>query len=461
MAWQYLPLADRLAVTHVCRDWRDAALRTPSVWACVDFRFDRHAKGCACDECAFEGDEPRLRTNALLLSKMLPRSDRVALTVHVRNTGECPSYQAVAQLVSLLRPHVDRIIAIHADVYKTHSLASFFEEFKVFPALRVLSATAQPDDRNSLLFYAPFMKKIDLSSLHTLSLVHGWCIWASGTVTLPNVRTLRCTYAFRRPTLALLEACPNVSFLDVCMLDARYKDEHAGPIETIRDRLARIPNVRLFNMSEKVDWWVLETFDLDTRPVYEFAYRHSPSYTGCGVLEHVSDAEYLHATAGGGTVSIEAGREGRLRRLTFPPRPAKKGHSPPLWDSEAFSGARLRSLVVEWPAWHIVTDYMPCLPQLESITLHLPSDCTFTSPPVIGDEDDAPDDGMFPALKTVYVRGPGEGIAIPSWWWDAFTASLDLEHEVAYEVVRATIVDDSGSEEESQSDEEIEGEGGA
>lgn len=77
---------------------------------------------------------------------------------------------------------------------------------------RVLSTIALSGAR---FLPVPFAEPISLPSLIPLSLVGGWRRWDGSILTSPAVRTLRCTYGWRRPTLRLLEARHNVSFLNV------------------------------------------------------------------------------------------------------------------------------------------------------------------------------------------------------------------------------------------------------
>ncbi|EJD42496.1 hypothetical protein AURDEDRAFT_152790, partial [Auricularia subglabra TFB-10046 SS5] len=54
--WQNLSFSDRIAVSHVCGEWRDAALNSPPLWKHVEFYTTRHSLACYCTYCKDQAD---------------------------------------------------------------------------------------------------------------------------------------------------------------------------------------------------------------------------------------------------------------------------------------------------------------------------------------------------------------------------------------------------------------------
>ncbi|EJD41332.1 hypothetical protein AURDEDRAFT_127085 [Auricularia subglabra TFB-10046 SS5] len=458
MVWQDLPLADRLRVTHVCHDWRALCLTTPQIWRYIDYCFYRHEDNCKCMECGFQREASRpVRTNALLVSLALPRSMPLELDVFIGDKGRdhreniFSSSDPVSYLSHLLRPHKHRIRTIRADIFSGSLLTNFLDELRDFPALTSLTATSAPDNRSSL-GASLANELLSMPALERLSLTHGWA--GSGCdQSFPAVKSLQATYGWSRSLRRLIEACPNVTFLDIAMSHYIGNGHERGSDE-LAACISAFPSVRVSGMTigtaKQICFMGRPPADV------EYAYVNDVDSDGLKLCwRGLDDIERFTCRTDGRTVRLRAhgthGAAPARRTLTFPLGEdivifCPLGTLPSL--------AALRSVAVDWPVWGVVGDCMPVLPRLETLSFYFPLDRRLHDPPDIDDSDDPVGADRFPMLKVVTFRGgtPEWATVIPRSWWTRFLGTLELSSSVRLKYDGVILGDGDEDEDEEDSD---------
>ncbi|EJD41331.1 hypothetical protein AURDEDRAFT_169487 [Auricularia subglabra TFB-10046 SS5] len=454
MIWKDLPLADRLRVTHTCRDWRALCLNTPHVWQYLDFWFYRHPETCTCIGCAFQHGHSRpVRNNSVLVSLALPRSRQLDLFLSIGDRGsDCglTCSEPAEYLSSLLRPHRRRLRSIDAHLYNAFTLTYFLDEMKSFPALTSLSATSA-NDRS---FGVPLAKeRLNMPSLEQLSLVHGWAIWDCKQ-SFPAVKRLTAPYGWCNSLRNLVESCPNIASLDVSMASFALVN-HDNGCEELAERISSIPFVRISNITHAVRWFI--TFIGPHPPPHvEYAYSDDPRSGVMTVLD--DDAECFSCMCDGAVVRMRAEGPTARTTLTFPYHAKVSRHR--VW--ETFYRGKLRHISADWPVWHLIADGMATagLEGVESLTLYFPTGCDLYDPPPLCDEDEDDYTPPFPGLDVVTVRGGPREVWIPRSWWKRFLGTLRLRSSVRFKFVGVAIyVQEDEEDFEKTEDEEDEDEG--
>ncbi|KZW02687.1 hypothetical protein EXIGLDRAFT_829203 [Exidia glandulosa HHB12029] len=449
MIWQDMPLVDRLRITHVCHDWRQLALGSPRVWCTVDLWFYRHDDNCACDDCALSPAPHPMISNARLVRYALTLSRSVPLCVSLGDRGsefalglfrtDCDA--AVHLILALLQPHIDRLAALHADLFSAYVLTKFLSLIPALP--RLVSLTTTSPNFNAL--GVPLCKSvIAMPQLRTLSMTGGWGHWLlySRTQVFPAVTTLRVTFGWTKATLAMIRACPNLQCLEL------WIPQFVQDIKADRDEfvaaVAGIRHLRLLNMRQIVDFSLSDLVENKERPDYECVYTHSPSYTSHFFA--LDDTDSFSCSRDKDQIVFHSSApSGRRRTFSFPFE--EKVEMAPLWEN--FEPDALKFITCDASLWYLVAWQMPCMAHLESLTLTVSADCLLNDPPCVGDEEWPIPEYRFPALRTIVLRSTsGTEVEVPDSWWDDFVETLELEknHRIAFRYERVTLRRDDDSE---------------
>ncbi|KZV92829.1 hypothetical protein EXIGLDRAFT_836182 [Exidia glandulosa HHB12029] len=460
-----LPFADRLRVTHVCRDGRRLVLSTPFIWCDVDIWVYRHEHSCKCDDCTLT---PRLHpmiSNARLVRYALALSQGMPLRVTLGDRGtvfelgsSAACKDAVQILVGALKLHAARVVSLHATLATPFLMPNFFQSVNAFPRLVDLSVSTT----NSEALAVPLFNSrtvVSLPQLRTLRITDGWAhCWELGAQVFPVVTTLRVTFVWTNSTLALIRACPALECLELWVpktITGRQPQR-----DEFIDAVAAIPHVRLLNMTDHYDTALALLVLNDARQNYECAYTEAPGYTMH--FSALDDTESFFCSRQGDLIVLRAetsSRSGRkIRTFSFPYE--EKVDMAPLWD--IFEPVALKHITCDATLWYLVTARMPRFKYLKSLTLSFTESESFADyksglgdPPDIGEiyvaSDDDSDDACyrFSALRTVtFCRSSGGKIEIPEWWCEAFLATLELdeEHDVKFKPEGVTLRYDSDYE---------------
>ena len=152
--WTLLPMHDRVAVSHVCRDWRRIALSSPSLWSDIDFEYSCNAhyedypKQCRLDGSPDleHGSHINTWTHIGSLRKILKRGN-APISFSLRISGEhwnCTE-EVLRTLARTLKPHVHRLVdlKIVADEQRLDLALFLIQIGPVFP--RLVSLIAKED----------------------------------------------------------------------------------------------------------------------------------------------------------------------------------------------------------------------------------------------------------------------------------------------------------------------------
>ncbi|KZW03534.1 hypothetical protein EXIGLDRAFT_828415 [Exidia glandulosa HHB12029] len=232
IAWQDLPLTDRVSILRVCHAWRAIALSVPRVWGLLDVSMDLHSDDCECELC--QDEEAGLqelylrrppRTNARSNLQLIPRAlalgKNAPITLQVQDSARTSDDGAHAFLGTLLKPHAARLRAVYFEIADNWVVKSFMDLLCTsgasFPLLRVLSIRCE----YSLCSHEPdefAVAPVDAPALEEIVLPR--CLsWLQG---LPRGVTSLCAFTGPARTLkdlaVLLEACPGLARLTVELL---------------------------------------------------------------------------------------------------------------------------------------------------------------------------------------------------------------------------------------------------
>ncbi|KZV84158.1 hypothetical protein EXIGLDRAFT_727581 [Exidia glandulosa HHB12029] len=436
MIWQDLPLLDRLDVTHVCHYWRNIALASPRVWSALDYRFFQHRSSCKCKECKSKTPK-RVRSSPRIFSMILPRSSRLPLSIRIKNSdNDCGRqlFAAVKVLASLLRPHASRISRLDVFVSIATVLPDLVEGVGSFPTLVSLAAGTCVTWESITMPLAS--ERFDAPALRYLSLVGNWCNEHNTTFHFPAVQTLRVTHESRVGVEPLLDACPNVSSLDVWWFVDFALETDTAENEAFRIRVSRIRRVALLNVCSMGFQWVRSLYDCSDRADYSYAFERKPAEGCISIFSDVGAATDLVVSCAESqeddsyNALIVATSPTQRRALEFSSREAK--HLSTIW-SRTFDGSQLKHIECHWSLWFLIAAAMPSLPALEILRFTVCNDCMDERWPII---DLKPACGeQFPSLRRVILQGERRHIPqrdspyciVTSDWWNSVVESIKIE----------------------------------
>ncbi|KZW00831.1 hypothetical protein EXIGLDRAFT_830477, partial [Exidia glandulosa HHB12029] len=297
MAWQDLPLADRLSVTRACHAWRTLAVGCPRVWSLIDFYSEVHGSDCTCPEC---GDldilvrsglvvRPPERTNFRLLDFALKRSGEAPLILHIADLLPLSNDDIYVELSTKLQPYAARIVAIRMDLGDCYRVLPLLDRIHTgaLPALRVLAiscVTCKDDDD----YYAHrnfiskvFRNDIALKSLEELRLP--WCAYPARSWTsfrLPALQTISLTVSDADDILPLLLACPSLDVLHLTFAeDFDVGDDLSVPAHQakILRLVRRLSDVCLTSVPEEFENVTLSSFAAPEVPLLSIGHKYEDS----------------------------------------------------------------------------------------------------------------------------------------------------------------------------------------
>ncbi|KAH7102754.1 hypothetical protein BKA62DRAFT_769303 [Auriculariales sp. MPI-PUGE-AT-0066] len=135
--WENLSTDDCLAVSQVCRDWRETAWSWPKLWTHIEYRFT----------CTGEENRPVTKTNVDRLEHYIERSAPLALDVSIKleqheETG-IDGYWYVRDCHDLLKAHAARIGSIRVDGDSMSGMSEILNGLKSLPLLKKLIINSQ------------------------------------------------------------------------------------------------------------------------------------------------------------------------------------------------------------------------------------------------------------------------------------------------------------------------------
>ncbi|KZV99738.1 hypothetical protein EXIGLDRAFT_724292 [Exidia glandulosa HHB12029] len=279
-----LPLKDRVAVSHVCRYWRDVAVHCASLWEHLEFSSTVHGEDCTCEHCGtwqqsvLAGDGapctrvfvrnagPRPgRTNMPLILSLVPRSGSIPLYLsfdvypYVTNLSLIEDFgvQLAASGAS------DRIISISAIFEDPRALRYLMRGIKRFPALESLIAERQFDPSTTTLDSQPWYDTDDIHMplLEMVTLLGvGWT--DAPKVSLPSLRHLGSSFMSPEEVDRVLDACPSLESLRVVALFGPNRPcDYSWRLQSdVMAKLDRVPCVRVDHVWSGSEVWAIDNF---------------------------------------------------------------------------------------------------------------------------------------------------------------------------------------------------------
>jgi len=247
LIWQHLPPHDRLTVSHISHDWREAAAaHCPQLWNSVSFTSTLHAESCVCATCSSESSASNTRCNrcrrpipqtwsnlplvkhSVDLSGALPLS----LTIDSVATGQTDPI-VLRKLTAALGTSTARIQSLEVQTDDVSVFEDgFFSEVDELPALRELSINALSDDEHEwqTVISLPALEKLKMTG--RLRFVE-----SKFNMTCPRVKELQAVFYQTRDVITLLRACPDVDDLRLQVGPERVYQASAGDTDRLQEML--------------------------------------------------------------------------------------------------------------------------------------------------------------------------------------------------------------------------------
>ncbi|KZV97604.1 hypothetical protein EXIGLDRAFT_832739 [Exidia glandulosa HHB12029] len=419
LAWQDLPLVDRLSLLLVCHAWRNIALGCASVWSLVDVHMDLHNIECDCILCQDSRSdfgkryfplEARLpaKSNLHLVPRALELGRRAPIILQIRDTASYSDEEAYRFLGELLRPHSDRLRTMHLVFYDNYVLRQLLEPMEPLRGLRVLSVTCgearchyEPHNLAGRSIACPALQQLHLPT----------CIaWRPGidAVMTPALRRLSCAVDSLADVLFILETCTNLAHLALHLQfgqDHLYEPASLTPsLAKGRERARNLVEVEIQDVTPYNDDELLAIFGTSEIKWLWLSYRseHRPPQR---VLDQLASHCRGHVTLKLTCPSDRCHAFQLISDLTGPNRTIiQKSDSAMLRQTWELLSMRIpQSIMVEISIWRMLHEQQlpPPIPVLNVTTFTL----------MLSTTDDLtglrPIDQLFPRLDTLFFGGHG------------------------------------------------------
>jgi len=208
---------ERVSITQVSHDWREAALASPQLWTSISFVSSKHLDNCECTTCVGRLTSGRCSDckqtyrrrhpdSASRVAAYLARSRGHPIEFDVEISGRSNADPApVAAVANTLLQHEHRVQRLSAAVDDPLLIQRLLEPFDRLNALRVLKVENDGD-------FVPFERPtpLELPVLETLELAAGLTCDSEFRLHCPAVTTLTAKFTTGMQVRALLRACPAV-----------------------------------------------------------------------------------------------------------------------------------------------------------------------------------------------------------------------------------------------------------
>lgn len=376
--WTWLPIHDVITISHVCRKWRELAVRDPSLWASFEVAFDLHHSSCGRGRCR-DRMFADLRARIQRASAVLSRSGSLPLTIYITVSGDPIDY-AVAALADALIPHAPRIERL--GVYSSSStIAAVLSALPPLPELHTLHMSSfQCMKLHPLLLLLPGYKKLQRLTLPPAT--H----WRAGRdqpfPLLAQVRELRCTpftLADFWPTLSTFTGL-RVLYIDVACTTGTILRFPSAIYLCIQEYCSQLEGLSVSGLPLTWRWGDLgvQLFAHQALDRLALEYNaHKPACVpGLNTLAHVVGDVDCVLTVDGRCFTIEVRNETKSRRIVI--RDARQPASAflaSLW--AGLTHVTMRKLSIDWTLRETVIGNSALLP-LTDLTLILPPHIVLT-----------------------------------------------------------------------------------
>lgn len=378
---------ERIAVSHVCSGWRALAMRTPRIWSRLDFVSTYHEAGCDCYSCM--GAARRLtcpnclkpydrgRSNITTIARLLPRSARLALTVHLNIRYYTSGVDPVDALARTLFPHCDRLVEVHILAEDEGAFPGFFNGLPDdLPVLRTISCQRSPENQD-------YGDPVDLVGRHvswpSLQFLEfpDYLVYPNGNVLFPFVRTVETIWIETAQLQGYLTACPQLNTLCVRMVDALQ--EPAQHYDSIRPQTRGIQCLKIRELCSRDEPHVLTMFHHPSCRKLALHYaRETVVGATSGGLQILADlrghvrVSFRRDDGHGGRLAlVAADQHGCTREIAFSPFTASFTFTVAVLASGIWahlSSASVNCLTFDSDLWPRAREALPALPSVRQLT---------------------------------------------------------------------------------------------
>ncbi|KZV99752.1 hypothetical protein EXIGLDRAFT_746005 [Exidia glandulosa HHB12029] len=289
IAWETMPFADRVTVSHVSRHWRNIAIFCPLLWTHLDFFSTVHSSECDCDFCLYEDpisgefvhtlNDPPGGTNRRLIAHVTRRSGKLPLSLNMFVGPFSTDMGLLEDFATDLceTGAADRLVSLRIAFDDQDALRSFLYTLHSLPALRTIFTEALPlplEFRRSSDGHPWRNNYIDLPALQHMVL-DSMC-WkiilldddpSPTTITLPSLQSLVCELTDPEEVRLALDACPALQSLTV-RVPPYYPNDYDSDAEfawrldaATKRRLSEIRRVAVTAVITVVsERWAIENF---------------------------------------------------------------------------------------------------------------------------------------------------------------------------------------------------------
>ncbi|EJD48833.1 hypothetical protein AURDEDRAFT_162291 [Auricularia subglabra TFB-10046 SS5] len=302
----FLPTADLVRSTHVCRRWRNVALGCAHLWCQIEYESDIHYDNCDCHLAEIFFGHPRCgdgpgSSNLDAVKAFLSRSGSIQpISLRVDILGEYTSHDELGRLAGALKPHLTRLAALRFTSEDAEACAVFLRHFDCLPALETLHNSCErlgysPDGCGRFL-----SRPLHLPELRTLEIKGS--IYSEGLLPehLPFLSSLYLPFTEIRDILEYLTISPALRQLRL-EAPSYLRNEPQDALDRVRDLAAsRALDVLIANISPHCEASIVALFDSAAHSKILLAYAEpeglvlsNPTIEGLRILRHIDRIEEL------------------------------------------------------------------------------------------------------------------------------------------------------------------------
>ncbi|KZV97606.1 hypothetical protein EXIGLDRAFT_832741 [Exidia glandulosa HHB12029] len=297
LAWQDLPLIDRLAILRVCRAWRTLALRSPIIWSTLDVNLDLHHPDCHCEPCRDDRQDFRKRylamnaiairstkTNLHLIPRALFLGQNVPLTIHVSDIASESNDDSYEYLGQHLFLHTHRLRTLHLDLQDSWVVQQLLEAVGDLNALQTFSVTCSGEPCNVHEPHQIATRAIACPRLQYLRLPK-CLLWQQGFEdSMTALRDLWCGVQSVSEIAFILEACVNLSYLTLDLHDELDHLDELVPIPAslrllVHERARTLKDIAFRGVTSRNESDIVGIFAIAEIETLSFIYdlHHAPT----------------------------------------------------------------------------------------------------------------------------------------------------------------------------------------
>ncbi|EJD42676.1 hypothetical protein AURDEDRAFT_126267 [Auricularia subglabra TFB-10046 SS5] len=399
MIWSLLDLRDKIAVTHVCADWRTVALGTPTLWRTLEGYSSRREPSptphyhdhWALSRSFDVGHEPDAHSSTLhLVRHVLGRSRRLALSVTIHLGRNWSDRSGLNRLAASLYVERARLAALTFDLNfvdgfmgpgtRGSVLAGFLGSLVELPKLRLLRT-------NDLLPHQSYsgllLPSLRLPTLTRVSLPGVFVQeYNNPALQFPSVRQAQCTYLDTASFASFIRLFPELHNLDVYIArDVGSRQMDLGePEAKLRALVSAIPAVHLHDLSLASEGVALAVFHDRSRAEFSLHYRPDvASGRAFRVFEDVQLAREVKCLVNEavGEASTLMADDGVRRRIVVCSLGVHCHYylATQMWPK--LGPKFITTVMVDVRMWAALIVGLPAAPQLRQVIVRVPSNIDF------------------------------------------------------------------------------------